>query len=86
MAINEKILMPFLIELNSQKPISGTKELIDVNIKKLSPLDHILRFKGRQTPLKYVAQESLWYNSCDLNIKGWVDNLCPTFITKIGKE
>jgi len=81
---NEKILMPIYKELykgtqneSGVTDKTGVKltEIVDLNIKGLDPFQESLKFKGRKTPLKYVKQESDWYNSKDLNIKGHVDDV-----------
>lgn len=81
---NEEILLPVYQQLKDKldnndfcidKSGVKTVELINCNIKGLNPEQKILEFNGRKTPLKYVEKESRWYNSQDLNIKGWVDDV-----------
>jgi thymidylate synthase len=56
---------------------SGVKvvELIAPRIE-LNPMQPILNFNEiRTTPLKYCEKEIKWYESTDLNIKNWVDDI-----------
>ena len=81
---NEEILMPYLKELYNKcinnsfiKDKSGVNiaEIWDCHISGLNPLQPILKFNGRETPVEYLKKESKWYNSCSLNIKGYVDDV-----------
>ncbi len=81
---NEELLWNFFVELKRQLTNeefvvdkTGVKlvEVINANIKGLNPTQKQLNFGSRKTPLKYVEKESLWYNSKDLNIKSWVDDI-----------
>lgn len=81
---NEKVLMPYLKILydkivNNEFKIdkTGVKivEIRNCHINNFNPLQPFLKFNGRETPKKYVEKESKWYNSCSLNIKGYVDDV-----------
>ena len=61
----------FTIDKTGVKTIA----LIDFKLSKLSPFQPFLKFNGRETPKAYVEKESKWYNSCSLNIKGYVDDV-----------
>lgn len=82
MATNELILLPYYRELY-QKVLaedfvindycdnpSGTKtvELLSPRIE-LDPMQPILEFNGRKTPVKYAEAEIDWYNSMDLSVE-----------------
>ena len=73
--MNEEILLPIFKKIHKQKELNGTKELIDINIKNLNPYQPLMNFPGRSSPEKYIKQESLWYNSQDLCINGWMDHI-----------
>lgn len=81
---NEEILLPYFKELKRKKDIGDFKidktgvKTVDIrnfHVEGLNPLQPILKFNGRETPTKYVEKESKWYNSTNLNIKGYVDDV-----------
>lgn len=81
---NEEILMPFFKQLYNKcinndfvQDKSGVKiaEIWDCHIQGLNPMQSILEFNGRKSPIDYINKESKWYNSCSLNIKGYVDDV-----------
>lgn len=81
---NEEILMPIFKELYNKflandfvKDKSGVKiaEIWDCHIQGLNPVQPILEFNGRKSPIDYIIKESKWYNSCSLNIKDYVDDV-----------
>jgi len=81
---NEEIMMPTYLELSSKlenedyvidKTGSKLVEIINHQIKNLNPLQPVLEFNGRKTPVKYCEKELKWYNSKNLNIKGYVDDI-----------
>lgn len=84
MTKNEDILISVFKELYQKflnnnftidKTGAKTLALVDYSIRKLNPLQPILEFNGRKTPIDYIVKESRWYNSCSLNIKGYVDDV-----------
>ena len=81
---NEEIILPYFKELKRKKDNSEFKidktgvktvEIRNCHIDGLNPLQPILEFPGRKTPENYVKKESNWYNSCSLNINGYVDDI-----------
>lgn len=81
---NEEILKPYLkilydkmINCEFKIDKTGVKivEIRNCHINNLNPLQPFLKFNGRETPKAYVEKESKWYNSCSLNIKGYVDDV-----------
>ena len=82
MATNEVILLPyyqklyqkvlagdFVVNYYCDNP-SGTKtvELLSPRIE-LDPMQPVLEFNGRKTPIKYAEAEIDWYNSMDLSVE-----------------
>lgn len=81
---NEEILMPFFKQLYNKvinndfkidKTGVKTVDIRNCHINGLNPLQPFLKFNGRETSKSYVEKESKWYNSCSLNIKGYVDDI-----------
>jgi len=80
---NEDRIFPFFMELHNRiikedfvidKSGVKTVELIAPRIE-LDPRQKLLDFGARKTPEKYAEKELKWYDSCDPNIKGWVDDI-----------
>lgn len=80
---NEKKLIPFFIQLKEKiknndfvidKTGVKTVELIAPRLE-LNPIQNILNFGIRKTPIEYCEREIKWYNSCNLNIKNYVDDV-----------
>lgn len=81
---NEEILMPRFKKMYNKICDSDFKldktgvkivEIRNCHIEGLNPTQPFLKFNGRETPKAYVKKESEWYNSCSLNIKGYVDDI-----------
>lgn len=56
---------------------SGVKvvELLNYTFRGLNPYQQELHFIGKSTNTKYVKKEKAWYDSHDLSINGWVDDV-----------
>jgi thymidylate synthase len=75
---NEQILFPIFKELYNKLQnndiVDDTVELLGVRLE-LDPRQKILDFGVRKTPIEYAEKEIKWYDSKNLNVIGWMDDI-----------